>query len=356
MSPAAPDIRTRLLIISDTHGKRPFDPSTHPEEARTYGFHRPLPRADVAVHCGDLTIRSDVKEYQATFDMMREVDAPLKLVMPGNHDCSMDVGFWEKECARRGQYLPPEALERLRQQPRETYEVVEKARQDGIHVLVAEGTYRFVLANGARLTVYASPWTPRYGTWGFQYDPDAMEVDAGDTVVIGGHGFQIEEGTDIAMTHGPPHGILDRTVMGADDAGCPGLLAAVRRARPRVHCFGHIHEGYGALLMPWEKEDENMMVGREGGVGDEAVVMKPLSLCPGDRGSLGSVPGKHTLFVNAAIMDVHYRPHQSPWLVDLELPPPDEEYEVQAEQTKKELSLPITEESARFINRERTAS
>lgn len=97
MSPAAPEIRTRLLIISDTHGKRPFDPTTHPEEARTYGFHRPLPRADVAVHCGDLTIRSDVEEYQATFDMMREVDAPLKLVMPGNHDCSMDVGFWEKE-------------------------------------------------------------------------------------------------------------------------------------------------------------------------------------------------------------------------------------------------------------------
>lgn len=97
MSIAISDIRTRLLIISDTHGKRPFDPTTHPVEARRYGFQRPLPKADVAVHCGDLTMRSDVKEYQATFDMMREIDAPLKLVIPGNHDCSMDVKFWEKE-------------------------------------------------------------------------------------------------------------------------------------------------------------------------------------------------------------------------------------------------------------------
>ncbi|KUI56071.1 Metallophosphoesterase domain-containing protein 1 [Cytospora mali] len=96
MSSSTPDIRTRLLIISDTHGRRPFDAAIHPEEAQRYGFSRPLPKADVAIHCGDLTTRSDVKEYQVTFDVMREIDAPLKLVIPGNHDCSMDVDFWEK--------------------------------------------------------------------------------------------------------------------------------------------------------------------------------------------------------------------------------------------------------------------
>ncbi|ROW10601.1 hypothetical protein VMCG_02080 [Cytospora schulzeri] len=316
MSSASPDIRTRLLIISDTHGKRPFDPSIHPEEAQRYGFHRPLPKADVAVHCGDLTIRSDVKEYQTTFDIMREIDAPLKVVIPGNHDGSMDAEFWEKDCVQRGRFLPPEFLARLHQQPQETYEVVEKARQDGIHVLVAEGTYHFVLANGARLTVYASPWTPRFGRWGFQYDPDddAMQAD-GEGAMVDGHDFQIEEGTDLAMTHGPPYGILDRT-------------------------------GYGALLMPWEDEDGSMVVEREGGVADEAVI-QPVSLCPGDTGNLGSVPGKNTLFVNAAIMNVHYKPHQSPWLVDLELPPPDEKHEVKAEKTKKVLSLPITHENAK---------
>lgn len=232
--------------------------------------------------------------------------------------------------------------------------MVEKARQDGIHVLVAEGTYHFVLANGARLTVYASPWTPQYGSWGFQYDPDAMEAEGGSTIV-GGHDFRIAEGTDVVMTHGPPYSILDRTMRAAEDVGCPGLLAAVRRARPRVHCFGHIHEGYGALLMPWEDEDEKMMVELEGGIVDKAE-MKPLSLCAQDEESLGSVPGKHTLFVNAAIMNVHYQPLQSPWLVDLDLPPPDEEHVVKARQTKKDLSVPINTENAKSRTRDKVAT
>jgi multisite-specific tRNA:(cytosine-C5)-methyltransferase len=34
-------------------------------------------------------------------------------------------------------------------------------------------------------------------------------------------------------------------------AGCGDLFAAVARARPRVHCFGHIHEGWGAKKVVW---------------------------------------------------------------------------------------------------------
>lgn len=97
MSSEIPQIRTRLLIISDTHGIGLFDPATHPKEARKYAFRRPLEKADVAIHCGDLTISSSIREYQTTFDIMREIDAPLKLVIPGNHDCSMDLKFWEWE-------------------------------------------------------------------------------------------------------------------------------------------------------------------------------------------------------------------------------------------------------------------
>lgn len=96
MSPTS-QIRTRLLILSDTHGHSLFDPQTRPDEAQRYAFHEPLPSADVAIHCGDLTMGSHVKEYQTTFDVMRSIDAPLKLVIPGNHDCSMDVDFWEKD-------------------------------------------------------------------------------------------------------------------------------------------------------------------------------------------------------------------------------------------------------------------
>lgn len=95
--PNTSQIRTRLLIISDTHGHSLFDPQTTPDEAQKYAFRKPLPSADVAIHCGDLTLSSHIKEYQTTFDVMRSIDAPLKLVIPGNHDCSMDVDFWEKD-------------------------------------------------------------------------------------------------------------------------------------------------------------------------------------------------------------------------------------------------------------------
>jgi Icc-related predicted phosphoesterase len=49
----------------------------------------------------------------------------------------------------------------------------------------------------------------------------------------------IPEGTDIIMTHGAPAGVLD------EGQGCPALRRAVIRVKPRLHCFGHIHTGYG---------------------------------------------------------------------------------------------------------------
>ncbi|KAI3393776.1 hypothetical protein diail_3735 [Diaporthe ilicicola] len=324
MTPA-PQIKTRLLILSDTHGKGLFDPQTQPDEAQEYAFRQPLPSADVAIHCGDLTLGSHIKEYQVTFDVMRSIDAPLKLVIPGNHDCSMDVSFWNKDCSRRG-YLTEETKKRLLRQPHKTYEELERARQDGIHVLTDEGTYRFVLANGARLTVYASAWTPEYGRWGFQYGAE-------------GHDFAIEEGTDVAMTHGPPHRMLDRTRV-HDDAGCRLLWAAVGRARPRVHCFGHIHEAYGAVLQSWEGDGGRLSLEQTKGGGGGTIA--PVSLCPEDEGSVPFEAGRNTLFVNAAVMTVAYKPHQSPWLVDLELPSPDDDHRAKAEETKEVLSRPRT--------------
>ena len=33
-----------------------------------------------------------------------------------------------------------------------------------------------------------------------------------------------------------------------------GLFAAVARVKPKVHCFGHIHEGWGARVVSWKDE------------------------------------------------------------------------------------------------------
>lgn len=57
---------------------------------------------------------------------------------------------------------------------------------------------------------------------------------------------------DILMTHGPPKGILDGCPQG--NVGCRNLLRALRRAKPLMHCFGHIHEGNGVEIVDWDAE------------------------------------------------------------------------------------------------------
>jgi hypothetical protein len=111
------------------------------------------------------------------------------------------------------------------------------------------------------------------------------------------------------MTHGPPKGFLDESSHG--HLGCKSLLRALRRCKPRMHCFGHIHEGYGAKVVTWN-ENNNEVEG-------ETVFRKaeskencyPASThCPMEF-------GKETLLVNASIMDGKDRPRNNPWIIDL---------------------------------------
>jgi Icc-related predicted phosphoesterase len=66
----------------------------------------------------------------------------------------------------------------------------------------------------------------------------------------------IPEDTDILITHTPPYGILDGVLyahiaaLGSDDkyirhCGSRSLYERLKQVRPRIHCFGHIHEAYG---------------------------------------------------------------------------------------------------------------
>ncbi len=58
---------------------------------------------------------------------------------------------------------------------------------------------------------------------------------------------QIPDETDVLITHGPPMGALGRTLAGLS-VGCEDLAEAVsRRIKPRLHIFGHSHEGYGLV-------------------------------------------------------------------------------------------------------------
>lgn len=297
---------------------------------------RPLQRADVAIHCGDLTDGSKLEEFQTAIQLLKGLNVPLKLAIAGNHDFTMDIPAFEKKVAEATPSLDPELVAKEYGAPGEARQLFEEAKDAGI-IFLDEGTHRFTLENGALLTVYASPYTPALGAWGFQYHPER------------GHKFAIDKGVDVVITHGPPKGIMDYTY-GRERAGCPDLFAAVARARPRLHCFGHIHEGWGAKLVTWREfygdeqpthftaidNNRSPLIEKLAGLvpskfdTQEDTEQKLAKLerynqerccktshCAGDEYPLEH--GEQTLFVNASFSGCEVLQAQKPWLVDVEL-------------------------------------
>lgn len=303
----------------------------------------PIQHADVAIHCGDLTNESKIDEFRTTIKLLQDIDAPLKLVIAGNHDFTLDVPTFKRKVAEleARQYVAPELLAKVYGEYGEARRLFEdeEVKANGI-IFLDEGTHRFNLANEALLTVYVSPYTPTtsLGDWGFQYRHDQ------------GHDFSIEEKVDVVITHGLPEGIMDYTDS-SQRAGCPTLFEVVARARPRIHCFGHIHEGWGAKLVTWRDKlsekpshfadidnKRSVLVEKLSSLREsefdwpETLKTKSekmkyydrerccaTSHCTGDAHPIEY--GSQTLFVNAAIEGRYDDyPVQLPWLVDIELP------------------------------------
>ena len=85
------------------------------------------------------------------------------------------------------------------------------------------------------LRLYGTPWTFFAPEW-WAFDVPVPELRQ--------RMQRIPDGTDVLITHGPPFGVLDK-VRGQGHAGSRDLAEAVARVQPRVHVFGHIHEGRG---------------------------------------------------------------------------------------------------------------
>lgn len=117
--------------------------------------------------------------------------------------------------------------------------------------------------------VYGSPWQPRFHNWAFNLQRGQALLEKWN---------HIPTDTDVLMTHTPPVGHGDFCIM-KRHVGCVELLSVVQnRVRPRYHVFGHIHEGHGTTT------------------------------------------DGETVFVNAAICDVRYRPVNKPIIFDVPLP------------------------------------
>lgn len=88
----------------------------------------------------------------------------------------------------------------------------------------------------------------------------------------------IRDGVDIVMTHGPPHMHHDKCSTG--NAGCDMLMRALERTKPKMHCFGHIHDGAGTSTLKWEGGRETLLVNAAimGGDGDPTDRLKNMPI------------------------------------------------------------------------------
>lgn len=164
---------------------------------------------DIVVHSGDI---SNYREhYLNTPECMNFLEwyaaLPIKhkVLVAGNHDTSIE---------RR--YITPADIH---------------AR--GITYLENEGT----TIEG--LKFWGSPITPTFGV-GWSWNKDRSKIDD-----VWKH---IPEDTDILITHGPAKGVLDYSFDrqgNLEMCGCASLKRHVLRVKPKLFCYGHIHNMKG---------------------------------------------------------------------------------------------------------------
>lgn len=196
-----------------------------------HGFKPKLEGGDLLIVAGDCTARDIIPQWKEFFTWLDDQEYERIVFIAGNHDGSLQISGFVDDCLA--------------------------------------GTCRidYLCDSSAQVEdfkIWGAPWTPEFCGWHFML-PRGEELKKKWGL--------IPDDTDILITHGPPWGVLDKVcnhMSGKEQQGCVDLRAAVERVRPKLHVFGHIHEGYGQILYKHE--------------------------------------GENTICVNASIMDRYYQP------------------------------------------------
>ncbi|KAF2113919.1 Ser/Thr protein phosphatase family protein [Lophiotrema nucula] len=228
---------TRFLVLSDTHDEWPYTDDSCP-----------APKVDVLLRCGDLTQVGGLPSFRRAIECINSIDAELKLVIAGNHDLELDPKWWVEN--QMDDDDPEDSARAL--------QLFKSQKASGLHYL-EEGIHSFELKNGARFTVYASPYTPEFNGYAFPYSPEQDRFTRNS-----GAWWPPEpipsRNVDIIMTHGPPAfnspGYQLDFNGKSEHCGCDKLSKALRRCKPLLHCFGHLHEGRGAAYISWQGDAE----------------------------------------------------------------------------------------------------
>ena len=175
-----------ITFISDTHGLH---------------YRLNLSGGTVLVHSGDITEYGTDEEVIDFLDWFCWQPYLYKIFIGGNHDLYLEA----MNKSDRRKLIPSNVI---------------YLQKSGIEI---EG-----------LKFWGSPVTPRFLGMAFN-------VRAGEEIKRNWQ--MIPADTDILITHGPPHGILD------NEMGDEELLSQIQEIKPRIHCFGHIHGTSGVQIL-----------------------------------------------------------------------------------------------------------
>ncbi len=177
----------KIICISDTHN--------------LHKHIQNIPDGDLLIHAGDLTRRGSLEDVESFNSWLGELPHKYKVCISGNHDFCFE------------------------QRPEEARSLITNA-----HYLQDEE----ITIGG--LKIYGSPWQPWFYNWAFNLRRGEPLREKWE---------KIPSDIDILITHGPPHGILDRVFTG-EKVGCEELLLKLRFFENlKLHVFAHIHEARG---------------------------------------------------------------------------------------------------------------
>ena len=200
----------RIVIISDTHNNDIFNE---------------LPDGDMLIHCGDSTQYGEKHEFEKfIFPFMSCTKFDTKVFIAGNHDSIYQ--YKERYIGKKSEWIKNVLSE-------------ENLSQSDL-IYLEDTSFIFTSSEFSRpIKIYGSPYVPRYGLWSYMIDRNSYELLK--------KWEEIPNDTDILITHGPPHSILDEVErMGyTKNTGCELLYTRVFEINPILHCFGHIHDQHG---------------------------------------------------------------------------------------------------------------
>jgi len=177
--------------------------------ADLHGYYPDLEGGDLLIVVGDLTTSDHGRQYAKFATWLDSQKYNKKILVSGNHD-----NFFEQK-----------GLESIK----EIYFDL------GIDYLCDSST------EFEGLKIWGSPWTQRFPG----INPHCMAFTCETDADLGLKFASIPDDVDILITHSPALGVLDESKrkVRCGSQALHSILAY--RIRPKLHVFGHIHEGYG---------------------------------------------------------------------------------------------------------------